>query len=107
MKLINKYEKNKNVKLSEYFCEITDELDRLSRIETTFYMLKHYILVDEYCIKEKRLAIRIPGGTIGEICLDDNNIITKIKIDINYIVKTYPENIEEIMKKFIGVCVEF
>lgn len=70
-------------------------------------MFHHYILANEWCKNQKYLAIRVPGGTVGGIYFDDNNVITKIVIDTNYVVKTYPANVNEMMQKFIGEVIEW
>lgn len=106
MKLINKYTDNKYSKMEEYFCDITSELDKLAGINADD-LWKHYILVDKYCINEKCLAIRIPGGTIGGIWFDDNDVITKIKVDTNYVVKSYTSDVNEQIQKFVGQKIEF
>lgn len=93
----------------EYTCELTKELDVLAKLpEKHFYdAFCHYILADDYCKKNKCLAIRVPGGTVGGIWIDENNIITKIVIDTDYVIKTYPDNINELINKFAGETVEF
>lgn len=90
----------------EYFSDLTKELDNLAGF-TESTLLKHYILVDDYCKKEKCLAIRVPGGTVGGIWINQESVITKIRIDTDYVVKTYPENVEEIIQKYVGVKIEF
>lgn len=57
--------------------------------------------------KQKCLAIRIPCGTLGGIWYDENNIIRKIVVDTKYVVKTYPSDVNEQLKKFIGEKLEF
>lgn len=106
LKLINKYTDNKYSKMEEYFCDITSELDKLAGINADT-LWKHYVLANKYCINKKCLAIRIPGGTLGGIWFDDNNVITKIKVDKNYVVKTYPSDVNEQIQKFIGQKIEF
>ena len=90
----------------QYNCELTSELDRLAGIDSKFRW-KHYILIDDYCKKQKCLAIRIPGGTLGGIWYDENNIIRKIVVDTKYVVKTYPSDVNEQLKKFVGEKLEF
>ena len=88
--------------MEEYFCDLTRDLDTLAGIKPESYR-KHYILADDYAIKEKILAIRIPGGTVGALYFDDNNTITNIIIDTKYVVRTYPDNVNEyICNKYIG-----
>lgn len=103
MKLINKYPDRK---LDEYFCNITSELDKLAGIDSSSHW-KHYVLADKFCIGNKCLAIRIPGGTLGEIAFNDDNVITRICVNIDYVVKTYPADVNEQIQKFIGQKIEF
>lgn len=93
----------------EYRCDLTRELDNLSGILKLHYydMFHHYILADEWCKKEKCLAVRVPGGTVGGIYFDDNNVIIKIVIDTNYVVKTYPSNVNELIQKYVGEVIEW
>lgn len=88
--------------MEEYFCDLTRDLDTLAGIKPESH-IKHYILADDYAIKEKILAIRIPGGTVGALYFDDNNTITNIIIDTKYVVRTYADNVNEyITNKYIG-----
>ena len=90
----------------EYFSDLTKELDKMAKFEENS-LFKHYILADDYCIKEKCLAIRVPGGTVGGIWINQDSVITKIWIDTDYVVKTYPENVEEIIQKYVGEKINF
>lgn len=93
----------------EYRCDLTKELDDISGISKQHYydMFHHYILVDEWCKNQKYLAIRVPGGTVGGIHFDDNDVITRIVVDTNYVVKTYPANANELIQKFVGEVIEW
>lgn len=97
------------ITLKEYVCELTKELDELAGLdEFEYYELHHhYLLVGRWHTKEKYMAIRVPGGTVGLIEYDDDFKITKLKVDTDYVVKTYPKNVNEIIQKYIGVKVEF
>lgn len=109
MELINKYKGSKCEYFNEYFCEITDELDRLAGIvkkDDEFYSWKHYILADDFCVKERCLAIRIPGGTVGGIWINEDNVITKIEVDTNYVVKTYPKDVNIQIQKYVGCKID-
>ncbi len=89
----------------EYFCKITDRLDQLAGLKITNdgYCWRHYVLYDDYDKKNNIMAIRIPGGTIGSVELDENNKVKEIKVNTNYIVNTYPDNVEEIINdEFVG-----
>ena len=105
MVLFNKYKNTKYAEMGEYHCDISEYLDKQAGIESNSRW-KHYVLADTYCLKEQCLAIRIPGGTVGGIWIDDNAVITKIVVDTDYVVKTYPENINELLQEFIGEVIE-
>lgn len=69
--------------------------------------IRHYILATNSYKKDHLYAIRIPGGTVGDIETDNNDIILNLTIDVNYVVRTYPKNINEIIQKYIGEKIEF
>lgn len=102
MKLESRFSSN------EYRCDLTRELDNISGISKQhFYnIFYHYVLADDWCRNQKYLPIRVPGGTVGGIYFDDNNIIDRIVIDTKYVVK-YPTNLNELIKKFIGEEIEW
>lgn len=105
MKLDNRREYLKD----EHRCELTKELDFLAKLsESEYYnFFYHYILADDWCKKENCLAIRVPGGTVGGIWIDENNVITKIVVDTEYVVKTYPSDVNELIQKFVGEVIEY
>lgn len=108
MELINKHIGSNYEDFNEFFCEVTDELDKLAGLtrDDEYYSWRHYILADNLCVKERCLAIRIPGGTVGGIWLNKGGVITRIEVDPNYVVKTYPKDVNELIKKFIGCKIE-
>ena len=91
-----------------YICDLTRYLDEVSKLDKSehYEFMYHYIVADNYCKKEKVLAIRVPGGTVGGIWIEDNNVIQKIDIDTDYVVKTYPDDVNELVKKYIGAVIE-
>ena len=95
--------------MRHYVCELTKELDELAGLDKLDYydLCHHYILVDRYGLKERVLDIRVPGGTVGGVWFDKNNVITKIDIDTEYVVKTYVENVNEIIQKYVGQKLEY
>lgn len=95
---------NKNISIKKYVCSLTEELDNLSGLsgEGCNNIFRHYILYDKISKKIKYLPIRVPGGTVGGITLDENNVITDIAIDTDYVIATYPDNINELVKRFVG-----
>ncbi len=58
--------------------------------------------IDDYCRKKSIYAIRVPGGTVGEIRVDETNKVVGIVIDTGYVVKTYPENINVLLQEYVG-----
>ena len=93
----------------EYMCDLTKELDNISNISKKHYydMFHHYILADDWCKNQKCLVIRVPGRTIGGVWIDDDNVITKVAVEVNYRVITYPSNVSELMQKYIGEVIEY
>ena len=104
MKFYNKYDDSKYAEFREYIGELTEELDKAANLDGRY--MKHYIVIDNFSLAEKCTPIRVPGGAVGYICVNDM-VITKIFIDTNYVVKTYREDINEYMKKFVGEKIEY
>ena len=101
--MLLKYKKGKDI-FAKYICDITSELDKLANLNSNhYYLFQHYILLDKD--NPDCLPIRLPDDTVGEIWLKDN-VISKIVIDTDYVVKTYPSNINEEMNKYIGLKIE-
>ena len=100
--------KNKYTK-EEFICELTKELDVLSGLNKSHYYegYCHYILADAGCRKSKCLAIRVPGGTTGGVWVDDNNRIIKIAVGTDYVIKTYPDNINAVLQKYLNRVIKF
>lgn len=95
----------------EYVCELTEELDILSGLNkrgSYRYGYKHYVYATDSDKKEHYYAIRVPGGTLGDIVTDNDDYIIDVVIDIDYVIKTYLNNVNEIIKKkYIGKKIEF
>ena len=84
---------------------LTKHLDKLSgrdSILTFWRRNKHYILIDGLSFIDHQFAIRVPGGTVGYVKLDDRNFIKAITLYPDSVVKTYPDNINELLKVHIG-----
>ena len=90
--------------IKQYQCKLTTELDSLAGLEKQGhdYPFYHYILADEFCLSHRCLAIRVPGGTVGGIWIDEHNKVTRIEIDTTYVIKTYPDNVNECVQKYVG-----
>ena len=94
----------------EYYNDFTRECDThlMQRMKEFYeYGQKTYILIDSIGLKEKVLAIRCPGATVGHIRYDDSSgkkIITEIEIYNDTLKMFYNESIKDIVtsKKYIG-----
>ncbi|MBQ2882545.1 MAG: hypothetical protein IJE43_02060 [Alphaproteobacteria bacterium] len=93
-----KVEKNS---IGEWVCDLTKVLDEEAGLNGTS-TLKHYICNSIHDYREKLLFLRVPGGTVGNIKLNDNYVIEQIRIDTDYVVKTYPKDIEDRVSGYIG-----
>lgn len=83
--------------------ELTKELDTLAGFSSNEdNLFKHYVLIDKLSSIDKQYAIRVPGGTVGYVKVDDNYIIRMIHVDLDYVVKTYPHNVNETIQKYVG-----
>lgn len=97
-----------SISRKEYYCDLTEELDQLAGFNTVKYHLyKHYLMYFESNCNGYVYAIRVPGGTVGDIYTDKENKIIKISIDKDYVVKTYPDDLDEKLEKYIGKKIKF
>lgn len=93
----------------EYYNDFTRECDTylMPRMKEYYeYGQKTYILIDSIGFKEKALAIRCPGSTVGHIRYDDSSgkrIITEIEFYDTFKM-FYNDSINDIVtsKKWIG-----
>ena len=76
-------------------CEITWFLDQVAGLDERL----HYIVINDLILFDDEdpatYYIRVPGGTVGSIWLNDDCDIKSISIDPNYVVESYPANINE------------
>ena len=84
-----------------YKCIITSDLDKMAGLSSKD-IFHHYLLIDHTDLEEHIMCIRVPGGTVGVIEFDDNNIITDLHVDTNYVIRTYWRNVNKHLKKYIG-----
>lgn len=92
----------------QYYCNLTDRLDQLAGFDTKEYpYYEHYLMDVGKQNDTYEYYIRVPGGTVGSIYTDKDNKIIKISIDKDYVVKTYPDNLDEKLQKYIGKKIEF
>lgn len=83
-------------------CEITWFLDQAAGLDEKL----HYIVINDLILFDDEdpatYYIRVPGGIVGSIFLDDDYNIKEIFIDPNDVVESYPANINKQVRKFVG-----
>lgn len=86
--------------------EITRYLDDLAGLSTSSYydVFYHYTMEDALDYKEHLLSIRVPGGTVGYIEYDEDMRIQHIHVDTEYVVKTYPKDINQLISNKFNGC---
>ena len=67
---------------------------------------KIFITITEESLKNRVLTIDMIGAALGVIWLDNDSCITDIDIDDYYAGYAFPNNINEILEKFIGQKIE-
>ena len=89
------------IEKSNYVNDFTKELDTVLKHKAESIEFYTYL----YHYSDDTWVFRYPGATRGHIKIDDNNIITEIKIykDTNI----YKPEAEEICKKYIGYKLMF
>lgn len=100
MELENRYVGSAYNSLCEYFCELTEFLDNIT--EKNRLSLRHYILALPCDFADGALPIRLPGSTVGGVFIDKDHVITKVQIDGNYYKDIYPEDINEMLERYVG-----
>lgn len=107
MLLTNRFPNENRSGLQEYYCDLTREIDQILGLSSDQYR-KHYILANDSMIKDKCLAIRIPGGTVGGIWINNENIIVRVFVNPEYyVIEKYPADINEKLAHFVGEKIEF
>lgn len=85
-----------------WVCELTWFLDQVAGLDEKL----HYIIENSLILSDDEdpatYYIRVPGGTVGSIWLDENYNIRRIYIDVKYVVRSYPVDVNEQVKKFVG-----
>ena len=88
--------------ITTWTCEITWFLDQVAGLDEKL----HYIIENSLVLSDDEdpatYYIRVPGGTVGSIWLDENYNIKRIFIDAKYVIESYPMDINEQVKKFVG-----
>lgn len=94
----------------EYYCEITDEMDKYLTDGFKQVGFSSYI----HICGPGEIAFRYPGATRGHILYDKNNIITEIKFyedtainSKNHPIGCYTKDVANVIDKFIGSKIIF
>ena len=97
----------KKSKSNKFHCDLTTKLDLLAGINSSENdLFRHYLLGNYYAYKSDVYAIRVPGSTVGQIEVNDENIITSIEVSRDFLITTYPENINDILQEYVGMTLE-
>jgi len=98
---INKHKNTEYNAMCEYYSNLTEELD--AAIITGYTGgFRHYVLANDYCLKNKCLAIRVYGTTVGNIRFDDGNVIQNIVIDSDPVIGCYTKDVNIQLQKYVG-----
>lgn len=100
MELENRYVGSMYNDFCEYFCELTEFLDNITKEKRL--SRRHYIFALPCDFADGVLLIRLPGSTVGGVLIDKDNIITKVKIDGNYYKDIYPKDINKMLERCVG-----
>ena len=99
--------KKKTVDWPEYFCDLTKELDDLAELGKYHTYMRHYVYADNWAFERKCLPIRMPGRTTGGIWIDDDNVITKVEVDLDgCVIGKYLYDVNEKLQKYVGEKIE-
>ena len=109
--ITQKLSRKNNWNKDEFVGELTRDIDQNYKGHINKdRMFCHYVLDVRDSMDKDLLVIRIPGRTVGEIRIDDNNVITKLIIDKDYHPNNenprYPDDINQILSKYIGKKLE-
>jgi len=98
---------DRGLRSEEYTCELTDFLNEHME-------WKGDRIFGNYCMKfdEKHIAIRYPGATRGDIEVDENNVVVKVRLynmsgGVAFGGKIYKDGTDQEALKFIGYKVEW
>ena len=85
-------------------CDITATLDAfLYGLNNIYYV---YIPEEDVADKKERfLAIRRPGRTIGEIEVDEHDVIINVRIS-EHGMSSFKEDMNKVLKKYVGERLE-
>lgn len=94
--------------MEDVYNDLTQRLDELSDRERKIKayghaeLFRHYLYEAERDLPTGEIAIRVPGGTVGTLFVDEKGNITNISIAENYIVK-YEHNVNLLVnEEFVG-----
>lgn len=95
--------------LDEFYCEITEFLDSITKSNSIYPSVKNYLLYYAYNNSDCQYcyAIRFPGKTVGYILLDSDYIVKEIRIyERCFGMYTAGEEINKVLSKYIGNKIE-
>lgn len=107
-KFIHKKKGKENTmeKSKKYFCNVTKVLQTYIDKKFGNNSREIFITITEESLKNRVFTIDMIGATLGAIWLDNDFCITDIDIDDYYTGYIFPNNINELLEKFIGQKIE-
>ena len=100
-----KLNKRNKCSTNEYICKLTKTLDSLAKLDEYPNWFRHYILTYGAQEGKRWLRIKVQGKIIGAILVNADNTIIKITLDPYF--NAYPDNVNELIQKFVGEVVEW
>lgn len=84
--------------------KITNTIDKYYKSFNKNSGFYHYMMNERFTNGEMEdsYTLRFPGYTIGAVYVDDEDIITDIKLSLDYFKDSYTEGLEKELKQFIG-----
>lgn len=69
-------------------------------------LYSHYLYEAHRTFPTGSIAIRVPGGTVGDVSINDDGVILNIAIATDYVV-SYSDNVNDIINaEFVGTKLE-
>ena len=94
----------KQKRREQWICQLTEELDKHLIGKLDIWHTYIYIINEED--KHGCLALRVPGQTIGEIILDENDCILSIRIG-DWSFAKFDCDVNDLFKSYIGMGVSY
>lgn len=88
----------------KWVCQLTEELDK--HLVGKLDIWHTYINITNEADKHGYLALRVPGQTIGEIKLDENDCILNIRIG-DWSLAKFDCDLDKLFESYIGLRLDY